>query len=69
MAFYKDTKPWTLNGERIEVVDNNDHLGLVVSGYEEEQMNVDKNIIKCRNSLFALLGPAFSIKCLLFPIV
>ena len=49
MAFYKDTKPWTLNGERIEVVDNNDHLGLVVSGYEEEQMNVDKTIIKCRN--------------------
>ena len=69
MAFYKDTKPWTLNGERIEVVDNNDHLGLVVSGYEEEQMNVDKNIIKCRNSLFALLGPAFSYKCLLSPIV
>ena len=32
-------------------------------------MNVDKNIIKCRNSLFALLGPAFSYKCLLSPIV
>ena len=48
MNFYKDTRPWTLNGERIKVVDNNDHLGLVVSGYEEEQKNVDENIIKCR---------------------
>ena len=69
MNFYKDTRPWTLNGERIRVVDNNNHLGLVVSGSEEEQKNDDKNILKCRNSLFALLGPAFSYKCLLSPIV
>ena len=67
--FYKDTRPWTLNGDRINVVENNDHLGLVVSGREEEQKNVDQNIVKCRNSLFALLGPAFSHKCLLSPVV
>ena len=35
MAYYKDTRPWTLNGERIEVVENNDHLGRVVSGKKE----------------------------------
>ena len=69
MAFYKDTKPWTLNGERVKVVENNEHLGLIVSGIEEEQKNIDENIIKCRNSLFALLGPAFAYKCLLSPIV
>ena len=69
MNFYKETKPWRLNGETVPVVDCNEHLGLVVSGSDEEQKNVDENIIKCRNSLFALLGPAFSYKCLLSPVV
>ena len=69
MEFYKETSPWTLNGERVNVVDNNEHLGLVVSGSEEEQKNVDANIISCRNSLFSLLGPAFAFKCLLSPLV
>ena len=50
-------------------MDTNEHLGLVVAGSEEEQKNVDENIIKCRNSLFALLGPAFSYKCLLSPVL
>ena len=69
MAFYKDTKPWTLDGVVVPVVDSNEHLGLVVSGMDEEQQNVDKNIKKCRSSLFALLGPAFAYKCLMSPIV
>ena len=69
MAFYKETTPWTLDGERVKVVDSNEHLGLVVAGAEEEQKNVDENIIKCRNSLFALLGAAFSYKCLLSPVL
>ena len=69
MEFYKETTPWLLNDETISVVDNNDHLGLVVSGLDEEQKNVDQNILQCRNSLFALLGPAFSYKCLLSPVV
>ena len=69
MDFYKDTHPWKLNGETISVVDNNEHLGLVVSGLDEEQKNVDQNIAQCRKSLFALLGPAYSFKCLLSPTV
>ena len=69
MAFFKDTSPWTLNGEKIDVVDSNEHLGLIVAGLDEEQRNVDKKIIKCRNSLFALLGPAFSYKCLMSPLL
>ena len=69
MAFYKETCPWTLNGERVTIVDDNEHLGLIVSGMDEEQKNVDENIQKCRNSLFALLGPAYSFKCLLSPVV
>ena len=69
MSFYKDTKPWQLNGETVTVVDNNEHLGLVVSGLDEEQKNVDQNILQCRKSLFGLLGPAYSYKCQLSPVV
>ena len=67
MAYYKETSPWTLNGERIEVVDNNEHLGLIVAGIDEEVKNIDENIRKCRASLFALLGPAFAYKILMSP--
>ena len=69
MSFYKDTAPWSLNGEKISVVDKNEHLGLIVSGSDEESSNVDENINKCRASMFALLGPAFAFKCLLSPLV
>ena len=69
MNYYKDTKPWTLNNENISVVENNDHLGLIVSGKSEEQKNVDANVLQCRNSLFAMLGPAYAFKCLLSPTV
>ena len=68
MKYYKEISPWTLNGQKISVVDDNDHLGLIVSGINEEQKNVDKNIVKCRNSLFSLLGQAFSYKCMLSPV-
>ena len=69
MDYYKEIKPWKLNGEQVDVVDANDHLGMVVSGIDEEQKNIDQNISKCRNSLFALLGPALSFKCKLSPTV
>ena len=69
MRYYRDTRPWTLNGKRVNVVENNEHLGLIVSGEDEEQKNIDENISKCRNSLYALLGPAFAFRCLPFPSV
>ena len=69
MNFYQETSPWYLNDERVLVVDTNEHLGLQVSGQDEEQKNVDQNIQQCRKSLFGLLGPAFSFKCLLSPVV
>ena len=69
MSFFKDTSPWTLDGETVKVVDSNEHLGLLVSGTDEEQLNVDEKIVKCRTSLFSLLGPAYSYKCLLSPTV
>ena len=51
------------------MTDNNDHLGLVVSGEDEELKNVDKNIQATRDSMFALLGQAFSYRCKLSPTV
>ena len=42
---------------------------LLAAGTDEEQINVDENIRKCRSSLFSLLGPAFAYKCLLSPAV
>ena len=68
MAYYKDVGNWTINGDKISVVDNNEYLVLIVSSSDEEAKNVDANIIKCRNALFAYLGPAFSYKCLLSPV-
>ena len=51
----------------MDVVENNDHIGQVVSGYHQIEKNVDIRISKARKALFSLLGPAFSIKCQLSP--
>ena len=67
MQYYSDINIWSLYGEKITVSEDNDHLGLVVSGANEEMKNVDKNIQSTRDSMFALLGKAFSYKCKLAP--
>ena len=54
---------------KVKVGIDNDHLGQIVSGVEQEQKNVDARIKKGRNNIFGLLGPAFSYKCLLSPAV
>ena len=46
MDYYRDISPWSLNGETISVVENNEHLGMVVSGLHEEEKNIDMNINK-----------------------
>ena len=63
MQYYKDNSIWSLYEEKITVAENNDHLGLVVSGYSEELKNVDKNIKSARDSLFNFLGNIFAYKC------
>ena len=49
--------------------EDNDHLGLIVSGLNEEIKNVDKNISSARNALFGFLGNIFSYKCKVSPAV
>ena len=53
----------------VSVREDNDHLGLIISGIREEEKNVDLKIQKARGALFKLLGPAFSHKSLLSPVV
>ena len=43
--------------------ENNDHLGLIVSGIDEESKNVDKNLKAARCALFSYLGNVFSYRC------
>ena len=56
-------------GQPIDVVWDNSYHGQIVSGSRKEEKNVDLRIRKSRNTLFGLLGPAFSFKCLLSPVV
>ena len=67
--YFKDISPWKMDGEIIEVVENNEHLGQIVSGVKQESKNVDLNLKKGRKNLFGLLGAGFSFKCLLSPAV
>ena len=67
--YYEDVKPWTMDGEIVKVVENNEHLGQIVSGKKQEEKNVDLKLEKGRKSLFSLLGSGFSYKCFLSPVL
>ena len=58
-----------MDGINISVVENNEHLGQIVSGINQISKNIDLRLKKGRGSLFGLLGPAFAYKCLLSPMV
>ena len=58
-----------MNGEVIKVVEDNEHLGQVVSGRNQEEKNVDLRITKGRKCVFGLLGVGFAFKCFFSPVV
>ena len=60
MSYYRDINIWSLN---CNVAEDNEHLGLYVSGTHEEMKNANKNIDSARKILFNLLGNIFSYKC------
>ena len=69
MSYYGEVQPWRLNGQKVNVTTDNEHLGQIVSGTDQEQKNVELRIEKGRKNLFGMLGPAFAYKCLLSPTV
>ena len=46
ITYYSDVCPWVLGDEKVKVGSDNDHLGQIVSGVEQEQKNVDARIKK-----------------------
>ena len=52
MSYYKDINMWSLDGAPLTVADDNEHLGLIVSGLDEDIKNVDKNIDSTRKQLY-----------------
>ena len=67
--YYKDISPWKMNDDVVKVVEDNEHLGQVVSGKNQEEKNVDLRITKGRKCLFGLFGVGFAFKCFLSPVV
>ena len=63
MSYYRDIQMWSLAGDTLPVTEDNDHLGLIVSGLDEEQKNIDKNIDAAWKTLFGLLGNIFAFNC------
>ena len=47
--------------EPVKVVEDNDHLGQIVTGFRQEEKNLDERITKGRNSLLGLWGQQFLI--------
>ena len=67
--YYQDVSPWKMDDETVKVVDDNEHLGQVVSGNKQEEKNIDVKLDKGRKSLYSLLGSGFSFKCFLSPVL
>ena len=67
MNYFHDVKPWTMDNKEVQVTENNEHLGQIVSGKDQELKNIDLMLQKARKSLFSFLGAGFSYKCLLSP--
>ena len=68
-TYYQNIQPWVMNGQTVSVVVENEHLGQIICGQNQIQKNVDNRISSARKSLFSLLGPAFSYKCQINPVV
>ena len=69
VKYYEDVKPWRMDDQVVQVVEDNDHLGLIVSNKNQEQKNVDLKMNKGRNNLYTLLGSGFAYKSFLSPVL
>ena len=71
--YFSDVKPWIMDNEVVQVVTDNEHLGQIVSGTNQEVKNVDLRLEKerkfsgarvCRVTFFKF--PHFPVKIGLF---
>ena len=67
--YFKDVKPWQMDGQAVQVVEDNEHLGQLVSNTHQAQKNVDLRLEKGRKNLFSLLGAGFAFKSHLSPVL
>ena len=44
--YFQDVKPWQMDGQVVQVVVDNEHLGQIVSNDNQEQKNVDLKLQK-----------------------
>ena len=58
-----------MDGQVVQVVIDNEHLGQIVSNSNQEQKNIDLKLQKGRNNLFSLLGSGFAFKSFLSPVL
>ena len=69
MEYYQQVSPWVMDNLKVNVVEDNDHLGQIISGTRQIQKNIDESLKRGRGSLFSLLGPAFAYKCMMSPLL
>ena len=58
-----------MDGKEVQVVEDNEHLGLVVSNVNQAQKNVDMKVQKGRSNIYSLLGSGFAYKSHLSPVL
>ena len=44
--YYADTKPWVMDSQTVSVVEDNDHLGQIISGQRQLEKNIDNRLKK-----------------------
>ena len=69
VEYFQDVRPWTMDGKEVQVVEDNEHLGLVVSNINQAQKNVDMKVQKGRSNIYSLLGSGFAYKSHLSPVL
>ena len=62
-TYFQEICPWVMDGNKVYVVSEDEHLGRVVTGRQQIVKNVDLRLDKARKSLFSLLGAGFAYKC------
>ena len=61
VKYFHDVQPWVMDGESVKVVENNEHLGLVISNINQAEKNVDLKLQKARGNIYSLLGSGFAL--------